>query len=129
MELYELRQKTHLLYLNLRKYGTIGPENYGRRNGKTTALMIYAKELLDTSKPGERVWYACKPTSLYKGWFRGLFPQAVSLPDFVSAAPHVEGVVSGHLLVDEPYLLKWDEHEWNLVTRPSIKIVTVGRAF
>jgi hypothetical protein len=127
MQLYELREKTLGLLIALRKYGTIGPENYVRNNGKTTALLIYAKELVDTLSAGDTVIVACH-SSLYVHRYRELFPQSVNNPTFVFSAPG-PGYKNLHLLVDEPRLLKWNQHEWDYLTKRAKKIVSVGKAF
>lgn len=122
MELYELRPKTLELYLKLKHQPTIGPENYIRGNGKTTALLILAKELLDTTLGGVLVAYY-NPNWM-RNEFRKLFPQAVSQPGFISAAPR--GLRKGaRLLVDEPALLKWSQREWDDIGRQA-KVTSVG---
>lgn len=123
MQLYELRPTTLQLYLDLKKYGTIGPHNTVRNNGKTTALLIYAKELQDTLPAGSTVMVAGH-TSFIVNMYRSLFPQSVNNPAFIFGAPH--GYKNLHLLVDEPYLLKWNQHEWDEIGRAA-RVVSVGK--
>jgi hypothetical protein len=123
VKLYELWPTTLQMVIDLKKYGTLGPRNAVRNNGKTTALLIYAQELVDTLPPGATVMVACKPTRFYQDMHRRLFPQTVNAPVFSSAAPLDRRKL--HLLVDEPLLLKWEQHEWDVLGR-SARVISVG---
>ena len=122
MQLYELRPTTLQLAIDLKKYGTIGPRNHVRNNGKTTALLIYAKELVDTLPSGNKVMVASHNADVVR-MYRALFPQSVNNPGFIFAAPR--GYKNLHLLVDEPMKLGWNQQEWDDLGRCA-KTVSVG---
>jgi hypothetical protein len=124
MKLYELWPTTLQMVIDLKKYGTLGPRNAVRGNGKTTALLIYAQELVDTLPPGATVMVAAAGSYIMRQ-HQALFPQAVTKPAFIFGAPHVQKKL--HLLVDEPLLLKWNQHEWDDLGRTAAKVVCVGK--
>jgi hypothetical protein len=124
MKLYELWPTTLQMVIDLKKYGTLGPRNAVRGNGKTTALLIYAQELVDTLPPGATVMVACHSADIIAK-HRALFPHLANRPNFIFGAPHVQKKL--HLLVDEPLLLKWNQHEWDEIGRTAKKTVCVGK--
>ena len=124
MKLYELWPTTLQMVLDLKKYGTLGPRNAVRANGKTTALLIYAQELQDTLPPSATVMVAGQ-NSYILSHYRKLFPQEVKGPLFTSSAPVAHDRL--YLLVDEPMRLNWTTKEWDCIGLAAAKVITVGK--
>jgi hypothetical protein len=114
LELYQLRPSTLELVTMLREIGTIGPHNYQRNNGKTTALMIYAWQLLNTHNiTGSNVLiYLCNQPQLYRAWYRERLPHVDKQPLFSRAKPYGYGDGS-YVLVDEPWSLNFEPRDWD----------------
>jgi hypothetical protein len=122
LELYELRPTTLELVIALRENNTIGSRNYIRGNGKTTALMIHAKELMDNAKKGELVVMAGHNISFLSYTWDNLFGRSVTTPIFTTE-PLRGFPRSTYLLLDEPYGLKWTDHDFRAMSRFNVKSV------
>lgn len=110
MELYELTPKTLAMVESLRTTGNAGIDTWWERGtGKTTALMIYAKELLDE---GQDVYYAYFNKRWAMNKWQQMFPQSVCSPLFISDFVSIRGRDRNYVLVDEPSLIGWKATQW-----------------
>jgi hypothetical protein len=136
MELYQLRVRTLQILDSLRKSGTGGPAGAGRGVGKTTALLLRAKELLDDRGGMGHVFILTAFTKTNLGFLELQWDQmfgshiGVSVR-FIGHTGHIRGYRNAHVLIDEPYLLKKTADEWKSFyqecARQNIKIESVGR--
>lgn len=134
MELYDISPKTAEMVELLRTRGTISAFNRDRQNGKTTALLIFAKELVDKVPYGSReaVLVLAAPQMRMPVRYRELFPHAGPQPGFIT---DIKAAYGGYtkltLLVDEPYLTLGSfekSRDLNNIARSNrVRVHSVGR--
>jgi len=134
MELYQLKASTLAIVDELRRDGT-SSVNHIRGNGKSTALLIRAKELLDQANRGYTVFVLTHDPRLYTRLFKDLFPKSVGGPTFIGSDGlySIRNGARGWQLIDEPGLVRYrngrayrDVIESGDVER-NFRIETVGR--
>lgn len=127
MKLYELKQDTLRILESLRNTGTGGEYDSQRSVGKTTALLIRAKQLVDADD-GPVIYVANGVlASMAKDRYRFLFPTGWE-PIFTGRIPDLIGRKGTSLLVDEPYILNLGTGEWRTIfSHPNIsRVESVG---
>jgi hypothetical protein len=123
MELFVLYPKTAEILENLRNNKSW---MYDRAQGKTTAVLLRAKEMIDN---GEVVYVACAYPEFLRSQYGMLTgkkrSEVLNELKIVTKPKHLQGCTRGTLLVDEPCLLNWTYDEWTDVYR-TFTVVKAG---
>lgn len=99
MELYDLKADTIRALNALQTEGRY--HGYKRAEGKTTALLIRARQLLDK---GIKVWVLGVPQLKLRNRYDELFDWPGITPVFLNSQRDIR-TIDGYLLIDEPWML------------------------